>query len=258
MINPTPLLQFLNLRKTIAGRYLLNISALSITQGTCLLLTGKNGVGKTTLLKILAGLETPDRCDVSYQGKTLPWHLALRLYRHHIVYLHQEPYMFDSSVEANIAYGLQYSGISKEGIKSKVNTALEWAGLMHLAKRSARCLSSGEKQRVALARARVLTPRILLLDEPIASMDSDSRDRTYFLIQRLKSEKIGVIITSHELRGISALADIHIHLYAGRLYCKKNKTTDNGNMKKNNTIIQFPRTGMLNIGFHDDTDETTS
>lgn len=217
-MKPTPLLKFLSLRKTIAGQRLLDIPVLKIVQGTCLILSGKNGTGKTTLLKIIAGLEEPDNCDVCYQGKTMPWRLARRSYCHNVVYLHQAPYMFDRSVADNIAYGLRHLGLNRAEINTKVTTALEWAGLEHLAKRNARKLSGGEKQRVALARARVLSPRILLLDEPIASMDDESRERTYFLIRRLKSEHIGVVIISHELQRMSALGDQRAHLDGGRLH----------------------------------------
>lgn len=217
-MNAEPLIQFYNLRKRLASGCLLDIPELAVRQGTCIILSGDNGAGKTTLLKIVAGLEPPDGADVSYQGKVLPWRLAYRHYRCNVVYLHQTPYLFDRSVTANIAYGLRQAGLSRANVKAKVAQALKWAGIEHLSKRNARQLSGGEKQRVALARARVLSPKILLLDEPIASLDYESRERTYFLIQRLKAEQIGVIITSHESHRISALGDVHMHLHQGKLH----------------------------------------
>jgi tungstate transport system ATP-binding protein len=75
---------------------------------------------------------------------------------------------------------------------------LAWAGLTHLAERNAKRLSGGEKQRVALTRARILKPKLLLLDEPVANMDLESREQTMTLIQRLKFEGITTIVTSHE------------------------------------------------------------
>ncbi|MFQ6023015.1 MAG: energy-coupling factor ABC transporter ATP-binding protein [Acidiferrobacterales bacterium] len=217
-MNAEPLIRFLDIQKYLGGRRLLDIAELTIRQASCMILSGDNGAGKTTLLKILAGLEPPDKADVSYQGKVLPWRIACRHYRRHVVYLHQTPYLFDRSVTANIAYGLHHTGIARADIDAQVDNALTWAGLDHLAKRNARQLSTGEKQRVALARARILSPQVLLLDEPTASMDYESRERTYFLIQRLKSEGIGVVITSHELQRISSLADEHVHLHGGKLY----------------------------------------
>lgn len=217
-MNTEPLIQFFNVRKYLASGCLLDIPELAIRQGSCMILSGDNGAGKTMLLKIVAGLEAPDSADVSYQGKVVPWQLASRHYRRNVVYLHQTPYLFDRSVAANIAYGLHRSGLSRADINANVAQALKWAGIGHLCKRNARQLSAGEKQRVALARARILSPQVLLLDEPTASMDYESRERTYFLVQRLKSEGIGVVITSHEPQRISSLADEHVHLHDGKLY----------------------------------------
>lgn len=212
------LLTFYGLEKSRAdGRRLLDIARLGIPAGSCLLLTGENGAGKTTLLKIIAGLEAPDTAEVEYRGKRLPWHAAQRFYRHDVIYLHQQPYLFDSSVADNIAYGLKRASIAKAEIVRRVEQALEWAGLGALAARNARKLSGGEQQRVALTRAWVLSPRVLLLDEPLASMDHESRERSYFLIQRLKTEGIGVVIASHEFERLAAVADVHLRLDAGTL-----------------------------------------
>jgi tungstate transport system ATP-binding protein len=89
-----------------------------------------------------------------------------------------------------------------------------------MADRNARELSGGERQRVALTRAWVLQPRVLLLDEPLANLDKESRDRTCFLIARLKSEGTAVVVTSHELHGIATLADSHLHLSDARLHTR--------------------------------------
>ncbi|MFQ5938345.1 MAG: ATP-binding cassette domain-containing protein, partial [Acidiferrobacterales bacterium] len=113
--------------------------------------------------------------------------------------------------------GLRRSSMPRVEVSQRVADALEWAGLSHLAARNARQLSGGEKQRVALARARVLSPRLLLLDEPVASMDYESRERTYVLIQRLRSEGMAVIVTSHELQRLASLGNLHLHLHAGAL-----------------------------------------
>jgi tungstate transport system ATP-binding protein len=213
-----PLLRFRALRKTLPGREpLLDIGELALYPSSCLLLTGRNGAGKTTLLRIVAGLETPDRAEVWYAGRTLPWREARRAYAHEVIYLHQQPYLFDCSVADNVAYGLRRAALPANEIKTRVAHALAWAELEHLADRNARELSGGERQRVALTRAWVLQPRLLLLDEPLANLDEESRERTHFLIARLKSEGTGIVLTSHEIRGVAALADAHLHLSDGRL-----------------------------------------
>lgn len=213
-----PLLRLTDVRKTLpGGRQLLDIEELSVNAGRCLLLTGPNGVGKTTLLKILSGLDPPDHAFVEYHGVRLPWPAARRRYRHDVIYLHQQAYLFDCSVTGNVTYGLRSLGLSRAEIARRVDQALEWGGLSHLVGRNARELSGGEKQRVALTRALVLMPRVLLLDEPFSGLDEESRNRTGFLIQRIKSERVGVVVTSHELLPLAGIADEHVELSDGRL-----------------------------------------
>jgi len=212
------LITFHRLRKTLAdGRVLLDIERLRLERGACVLLTGENGAGKTTLLKIIAALEAPDAAEVEYRGVRRPWREARRDCGRAAIYLHQHPYLFDASVHDNVAYGLRRAGRPRAEIGARVTQALEHAGVMHLAARNARRLSGGEQQRVALARAWVLAPEILLLDEPTANMDHDSRERTYFLIQRLKTDGIGIVVASHEPRQLHRLADAHLQLHAGAL-----------------------------------------
>ncbi|MDH5486647.1 MAG: energy-coupling factor ABC transporter ATP-binding protein [Gammaproteobacteria bacterium] len=213
-----PILRLRDIRKTLpSGRRLLEIDELSIHAGRCLLLTGANGIGKTTLLKILSGLEPPDHALVDCDGTHLLWSVARRRFRREVIYLHQEAYLFDRSVTDNVTYGLRGLGLSRAQVAERVQRSLEWAGLSHLAARNARELSGGEQQRVALTRALVLTPQVLLLDEPFSGLDEESRSRTGFLIQRLKSERVGVVVTSHELLPMSGIADEHLELHAGRL-----------------------------------------
>jgi len=218
MTPSAPLLRFRALRKTIgAGRILLDIDEFAIAAGRCTMLTGPNGAGKTTLLKILAGLEPPDRAFVDYDGASLPWSAARRRYRREVIYLHQQAYLFDCSVAGNVAYGLHGLGLARAEVARRVAQALDWAGLAHLAPRNARALSGGEKQRVALTRALVLAPRVLLLDEPFTGLDEEARERAGFLIERLKADRVGVAVTSHELPPLARIVDLHLELRDGRL-----------------------------------------
>jgi molybdenum cofactor guanylyltransferase len=209
-----PLFRLLDLRKDFDGQILLNIPELEIRAESCLLLSGRNGAGKSTLLKILAGLEAPDHLNIARSGKagTLPWRQMRRWLQREVIYLHQQPYMFDRSVAGNIAFGLERAGMPKQGIRKLVDESLDWAGLRHLADKNGRLLSGGEKQRVALTRARVLSPKLLLLDEPFASMDLESRQQTLFFIRRLKTEGISTIVTTHEPYVARMLGDQHLHL----------------------------------------------
>jgi tungstate transport system ATP-binding protein len=227
-----PLLRFEQLQKTVPrGRRVLDIDTLSIYPGKCLLLTGPNGAGKTTLLKILSGLETPDdriKTVVHYDNWCLSWKTARGRYCRDVIYLHQQSYLFDNTVFENIRYGLRRRGLGREEINRRVHRALEWAALSHLAQRNTRELSGGEKQRVALTRALVLQPRVLLLDEPFSGLDENARSRTGFLIQRIKSENVAVVVTSHELQSVAGIADSHLELYDGQLVSPSRKTHDVG------------------------------
>ncbi|MFL6654338.1 MAG: energy-coupling factor ABC transporter ATP-binding protein [Sulfurifustis sp.] len=214
---PPELLRIRRLRHNkTGGEPLLDIEDFVIPVASCLLLSGRNGAGKTTLLKIIAGLESPDDGWVQLGDNTLPWSKARQRYRRDVIYLHQQPYLFDCSVAENVGYGLRSAGMGRAEIARRVAQALETAALAHLAGRNARELSGGEKQRVALTRALVLAPRLLLLDEPLASLDADARERTLAFVQELKRSGIAVVLTSHERLSV-AVADHHYELDGGRL-----------------------------------------
>ncbi|PHS73722.1 MAG: energy-coupling factor ABC transporter ATP-binding protein [Cycloclasticus sp.] len=222
------LIQFNNIRISLSRKPILNIEKLIIPSHQCTLMTGRNGSGKTTLFKIMSGLLKPDHTTVEYQGLTMDWKQAKPYIQKDIIYLHQQPYLFDASVAENIAYGLHRNGENKSVAHNKVMQALDWANLSHLAHRSAKQLSGGEKQRVALTRARILSPRLLLLDEPTASMDIEAKKQTSELLQRLKTEGVSIMISSHETHTVDHIADHHLHLEEGVLTSLELKSnTDN-------------------------------
>ncbi len=193
-----PLIKIKQLQKSFANRVVLDIDTLIVYQDECVVVHGSNGSGKSTLLKIMAGLIKPDQGVMNVNGTDHSWRQAIRSFRAEAVYLHQAPYLFDRSVESNVAYGLRLRDGTRNEIHQKVATALEWAGLAHLAQRNARDLSGGEKQRVALTRARILQPKLLLLDEPTAAMDRKSRQQTFNLIRDIASGGHAVYIATHE------------------------------------------------------------
>jgi tungstate transport system ATP-binding protein len=205
------------LRKTVHGQLLLDIDFLEIHAQACVALSGRNGAGKSTLMRIIAGLETPDSVTVSFDGQTLPWRRACQRMRTHVIYLHQNPYLFDRSVTDNIAYGLRRRKLSIKEISRKVADALDWAGISHLQMRNARELSGGERQRVAFARARILKPRVLLLDEPMTNMDSEAREQTCRMIKRLKDDGVSILLATHEFHTVAHLCDAHLSLESGSL-----------------------------------------
>jgi len=192
------LLSIQRLQKNFHQRRLLDIENLSIAQAQAYVLTGSNGSGKSTLMRILAGLESADTAEVKFQGETVQLSPYPRTMRDAIVYVHQHPVMFSTSVEENIAYGLSVRGVPKNIIAEKVEEAIAWAGIAHLRASVPNFLSGGEKQRVALARARVLSPKLLLLDEPTANLDGAAREQVIALIPTLVNEGGSVIMACHD------------------------------------------------------------
>jgi tungstate transport system ATP-binding protein len=125
--------------------------------------------------------------------------------------------MFSTSVEDNIAYGLKARRTPAAAIRTAVAEAVEWAGVGHLRSSNPLTLSGGEKQRVALARARVLKPRLMLLDEPTASLDGEAREQVIALIPDLIRSGASVIIACHD-RDLINLPEVRrMKLRDGRL-----------------------------------------
>lgn len=212
-----PLLVFRGIEKTFAETNILRNVDISLYPGKCILLSGNNGSGKTTLLKIIAGLETPSRAEIEFSGKSHNWKSAIRSIRREIIYLHQQPYLLSGTVESNVSYGLRFTHLNRKQLRESVKEALEWAGLADVAKQQAKTLSGGVQQRVAFTRAWILKPKILLLDEPMANMDIESREQACDLLKRMKSEGMSIVITSHDTNIIDGLIDIHFSLSDGKL-----------------------------------------
>ncbi|MBT5087460.1 MAG: ABC transporter ATP-binding protein [Deltaproteobacteria bacterium] len=215
-----PLLVFREIEKSFSGSQILCGVDLSLYPGKCILLSGKNGVGKTTLLKIIAGLEIPDLAKIEIFGKINCWNKAVRSVRKEIIYLHQHPIMFSSTVESNVAFGLRFTSLNRKQRRESVEEALEWAGLMNVAKKQAKTLSGGIQQRVAFTRARIMKPKVLLLDEPMANMDYESCEQTYQLLVRMKSAGMSLVITSHFMQYFEGIVDQHFQLKNGVLELK--------------------------------------
>ena len=212
-----PLLLFRGIEKTYAKTNILRNVDISLYPGKCILLSGNNGSGKTTLLKIIAGLEAPSRAEIEFSGKSHSWKSAIRSIRREIIYLHQQPYLLSGTVESNVSYGLRFTNLNRKQLRESVKENLEWAGLADVAKHQAKTLSGGVQQRVAFTRAWILNPKVLLLDEPMANMDIESREQACDLLKRMKSEGMSIVITSHDTNIIDGLIDSHFSLSDGKL-----------------------------------------
>jgi tungstate transport system ATP-binding protein len=219
----TPLLSIGGLKKTFGERQLFDIDRLVFREGAAYVLTGLNGTGKSTLLRILAGLESAEVDSVSFLGVATSLAPYSSILREAVVYVHQHPVMFSTSVADNIAYGLNARGLAREDAARRVAEAMQWAGVEHLRKSKPVTLSGGEKQRVALARAKVLRPKLLLLDEPTANLDGAAREQVIALIPSLTAAGSTVVMACHD-RDLISLPNVErLKLRDGRLQARQNR-----------------------------------
>jgi tungstate transport system ATP-binding protein len=187
------------LRKRHGAQLLFDIDRIEIATHSAYVLTGMNGAGKSTLLRVLGGLERAEIDSLRFEGEdVLRVHPYPRALRKAIVYVHQHPILFSTSVAHNIGFGLEARRVPKDQAAHIVEEAMAWAGVAHLRDTDPGKLSGGEKQRVALARARVLQPRLLLLDEPTANLDGQAREQVIDLIPTLAEAGGSVIIACHD------------------------------------------------------------
>jgi iron(III) transport system ATP-binding protein len=179
--------------------------SLSIEAGELFFLLGPSGCGKTTLLRILAGFVVPDTGDV-YFGDQRITSLPPRARDAGMVFQMYAlwPHM---TVAQNVAYGLQVRGLGRADIAKRVKEALRLVRLEGLGLRRPNQLSGGQQQRVALARILVLSPRVLLLDEPLSNLDARLRDEMREEIRRLHQETgLTTVYVTHDQKEALSLA----------------------------------------------------
>ncbi|MDI6748684.1 MAG: ATP-binding cassette domain-containing protein [Rhodocyclaceae bacterium] len=166
---------------------------------------GPNGAGKSTLLRLMHGLLRPSAGRVIW-SRPLTQGMVF-----------QRPVMLRSRVAANVGYGLKLRGMPADERARRVREVLERVGLAHLAQRQARRLSGGEQQRIALARAWALSPDVLFLDEPTASLDPASGREVERIIAEIATGGTKIVLTTHNLGQAHRLAEEVIYLESGRL-----------------------------------------
>lgn len=198
-------IQAYDLSMRFNNRLLFHIPQLNLAPREAIYLTGDNGVGKTTLLKILSGLQKPTTGRVNRQKPSWRSRLFKGNSKGGIIYMHQTPYLFDGSVFDNVSYGLKFTIKDRRTRRSEAIRALRMVGLETLADEHISVLSGGERQHIAMARAWVLKPRVLLLDESSASLDSESIERQVHLAEDLLERGSSLVITSHQPNALTAL-----------------------------------------------------
>lgn len=238
-----------NLKKYYDDKLALDIPHLELETGKIYAVVGPNGAGKTTLLNILAKLDEPDEGKVFFQGKMIDCKSNnITNIRRHITMVMQEPVLFRTTVEKNVAYGLRVRSVDRKTRSEIATKALQMVGLSGFEKRKAYQLSAGETRRVALARALVLNPKALLLDEPTANIDRRNAEIIEKLIQRIKSEQQTIIVmTTHDLSQAYRLADKIISLLFGRVVESSPENIFSGLIEKSNGFKQLFLSPSLKI-----------
>ncbi len=179
---------------------------LKVEEGEFLTLLGPSGCGKTTLLRMMAGFETPDRGQVFLGGKDItgvpPYHRPInQVFQSYALFPHL-------SVRDNIAFGLRMQKVAKAEIADRVAEAVESVSLQGMEDRRPHQLSGGQRQRVALARALICRPKVLLLDEPLSALDAKLRHAMQMELKRLQ-RKLGLsfVFVTHDQEEALTMSD---------------------------------------------------
>ncbi len=183
-------------------------------------LFGRSGAGKTSVINIIAGLVEPDDGHIAVNGSTIvdtARQLSLPMHRRRIGYVFQEGRLFPHlSVRQNLLYGRWFTG--DRGTSADVDRIVGMLGLGLLLDRRPAGLSGGEKQRVAIGRALLSNPRLLLMDEPLASLDEARKQEILPYIERLRdSSDVPIVFVSHSVSEVARLATTIILLADGRV-----------------------------------------
>ena len=192
-----PLIRIENVSKNFGDFKALNGVNLDIYPGEFFSLLGASGCGKTTLLRMLAGFETPSQGRIIIDGVDMS---KIPPYERPVNMMFQSYALFPHmSVEQNIAFGLKQDGYSAHYIREKVSALLDLVQMEKFAKRKPHQLSGGQRQRVALARSLAKEPKVLLLDEPLAALDKKLRERTQLELVNIQ-DRVGVtfVMVTHD------------------------------------------------------------
>jgi sulfate transport system ATP-binding protein len=202
--------------KSFGDTPVLNDVSVAIESGSLTALLGPSGGGKSTLLRVIAGLETPDTGSVLISGSD-----ATRLspQRRNVGFVFQHYAAFKHmSVYGNVAFGLEIRKRPKAEIRKRVTELLELVHLEQLANRYPAQLSGGQRQRMALARALAVEPEVLLLDEPFGALDAQVRKELRTWLRRLHDEvHVTTVFVTHDQEEAMDVADHIVVLAGGRV-----------------------------------------
>lgn len=208
-----------NVKHIYEKRTILDIPSLAFDERMIHAVTGPNGSGKTTLCSILGLLLKPSKGTILYRGTPYDGNgsTADEL-RKKITMVHQSPFLFHTTVEKNVAYGLRMRKTPRAQWKAKAKGCLALMGIDHLRRQQAHKLSGGETQRVAVARALALDPEVLILDEFTANVDKDYvAIMEQVILKIFKQRNITIFVITHDDSQATRIAHTHTHLVNGEV-----------------------------------------
>jgi spermidine/putrescine transport system ATP-binding protein len=216
MRRATPMIEIAEVTRSYGAFKALDNATLSITEGEFFSLLGPSGCGKTTLLRMIAGFDSPTSGSISIDGQRMDGIPANRrptnmVFQSYAIFPHL-------NVEQNVAYGLRRLRLGSAEEKRRVEEALGQVSLSGLGKRGATELSGGQRQRVALARALVMRPKVLLLDEPLSALDKKLREQMQVELRRLQ-QAVGItfVLVTHDQYEALAMSDRIAVMFGGRI-----------------------------------------
>lgn len=208
------------------GRTVFNDFSIEINSGETTIITGPNGSGKTTLTKLIMGILKPQSGSINIAGKDIK-NSTLAQLGQTIGYVFQYPerQLFATSVMEELSFPLLFKGKDKSKTLKKAEDLIKTFELEAVKDSFPFFLSYGEKRRLAIASVLMNNPRYLILDEPTASLDSDRIGVLLNILNKLKDEKVGTLIISHNTDFIEAHGDRIVSLERGKITSDKNKTS---------------------------------
>jgi phospholipid/cholesterol/gamma-HCH transport system ATP-binding protein len=222
-VSSVPAIAVDNVFKSFGDQKVLIGVSLTVGRGETLAVLGRSGSGKSVLLRLIIGLQSPDSGSVRIQGSDIAGLSLdqLGVYREKMGFLFQHSALYDSlTLEQNVAFPLLHhnSGMSSSELSDRVQQLLKEVGMEgHLDKMPAN-ISGGMQKRVGLARALALSPEILLLDEPTAGLDPISASEIDDLVLKLQTEHhMASIVVTHDLYSAKTIADRLILLHGGKV-----------------------------------------
>jgi len=210
-VSGQPLLKLTNIHKRFGQHIVHDGISFELNKGETLALLGKSGTGKSVLLRMIIGLENPDKGEIFFQDKVISTldECQYTQVRMDIAYAFQGGALFDSlTVFENLAYPLrEHTKMKFSEISEKVNQVLTLVELQGIQNLMPSDLSGGMKKRVGLARAIIMNPQIILYDEPTAGLDPQNRKNVLQIVKKLKLQGLASIYVTHDIPAAIELAD---------------------------------------------------